>query len=176
MYKYFLCCFTAVSLLLSVGCNDSDLIVSEIQDTNSEIQLKNSDESGGYVYLCGAVNNPGVYEIHGDTRLFEIVDLAGGLDEEADIDSVNLAGSLHDGDSVRIPFYGENIIQDGLININTADIAELTTIPGIGENRAKAIIEYREQNGPFKSTEELMQISGIKEAMFQRIKAYVCVE
>lgn len=130
------------------------------------------------VYLCGAVNNPGIYEITEGTRLYEIVEEAGGLDEEADIDSINLAAVVKDEEQIRIPYIGETIVveEDSRVNINTASVEELCKIPGIGESRAKAIIDYRESAGGFETEEELMQISGIKSATFNKIKNYIRVK
>ena len=103
--------------------------------------------------------------------------MAGGLDEEADADAVNLAMEVIDAQQIRIPYIGESINtpEDKLIDINKADVNELCTIPGIGESRAGAIIEYREANGGFKDIEELKNITGIKDATFNKIKPYVCV-
>lgn len=176
MKKYFLGCLLAVSLFVAAGCGDDALILSDNQDTNSFTKQNNDEVDKGYAYICGAVNNPGVYEIRGESRLFEVVEMAGGLDDEADIDSINLAQTVNDGDSVRIPFYGEEHKPEDKVNINKADINELITLPGIGESRALAIIEYREEHGPFKNVEDLMQVTGIKEATFRRIEQYVCAE
>lgn len=130
-----------------------------------------------YAYLCGAVANEGIYEFTPGTRLFELVEEAGGLDEEADTSAVNLAVEVKDGERVRIPFIGESLIEeeDDLIDLNKADVKDLCSIPGIGESRANAIIEYRESVGGFSDIEELKNIPGIKDATFQKIKPYVCV-
>lgn len=171
-----------VSLLSICGCGDDGLVLSDVteeaaEESTIEYEDENKREKSGVIYLCGAVNTPGVYEITGDMRLYEAVEKAGGLDEEADIDAINLAERVKDGESVRIPYYGEtiSISDDGVIDINSATVEQLCTIPGIGESRAKAIIEYREENGGFTSVDELMNISGIKEATFKKIEGYVCV-
>lgn len=170
-----------LGLLPMAGCGDDGLVLSDVTEENNkdtiEYEIENEQDKTGVVYLCGAINSPGVYEITEDMRLYEVVEMAGGLDEEADIDAINLAEWVKDGESVRFPYYGENIMQgdDGIIEINSATIEQLCTIPGIGESRAKAIVDYREENGGFSSTEELMNIPGIKEATFKKIEGYVCV-
>ena len=131
------------------------------------------------VYLCGAVKNIGVYYFDDGQQLFEIVEEAGGLDEDADTDSINMAAVLQDGEKIRIPYIGENITteEDSLININTAGVDELCTIPGIGPARANAIIAYREEiGGRFENIEQLKEVSGIKDGSFNKIKPYICAK
>ena len=120
------------------------------------------------VHVCGAVEVPGVYELPVGSRIYEAVDAAGGFDEEADREAVNLVEGMEDGEQIRIPFIGEIDYNpgSGLIDINTADMDDLCEIPGIGESRAQAIIKYRESQGGFKSKEELMQVPGIKEGIY----------
>lgn len=133
-------------------------------------------ETAGYVHVCGAVKNPGIYEFTDGSRVFELIEKAGGFDEDADTESYNLALEVKDGQQIRIPYIGETIeSESGLINLNKASVEELCTIPGIGESRAQAIISYRDKNGGFKDVEELKEISGIKDATFEKIKPYVCV-
>ena len=194
MKKSILLLFLSFSLFL-VGCNQGGLTISggspdsfpeEITQQNnasngagsaSVSDAKETDSKDGCVYICGAVANPGIYEFTNGTRLYELIEEAGGLDEEADADAVNLAMEVVDAQQIRIPYIGESIQKDenDLININTADVEELCKIPGIGESRAKAIIEYRESQGGFKDIEDLKNISGIKDATFNKIKPYVCV-
>ncbi len=143
-----------------------------------------------YVYLCGAVANPGVYQIAEGSRLFEAVEAAGGMLDDADLTSQNLARVVQDGEQIRI-FTKEEIEElgadvtaaltgsisqgNGLVNINTASVQELTTISGIGESRAEAIIKYRETNGLFKSIDGIKKVAGIKEGLFERIKDQITV-
>lgn len=127
------------------------------------------------VHVCGAVNEPGVYELKEGQRINDAVQLAGGFDEEADRDAVNLVSVVSDGEQIRIPFIGEcmSASDSGLININDADEDALCQIPGIGESRAKAIVDYRREHGDFTNTEELMQVPGIKEGIYARIIPYI---
>lgn len=136
-----------------------------------------------YVHICGAVSNPGVYEIAEGSRLYELLSLAGGVSEEGCADALNLAELLRDGQRIVIPTFEEaETIQDmveqtaqGRVNINTASAEELMTLPGIGEAKAADIIQYRETQGKFQTTEDIMKISGIKDALFQKIKDRITV-
>lgn len=137
-----------------------------------------------YAYICGAVANPGVYRVPEGTRIYEAVELAGGYVEGADISAVNLADKIADGQKVYIPAEGEepavnvDTASSGMaskININTASESELTSLPGIGESRAKDIVNYRTKNGFFNSIEDIKNVTGIKEAAFEKIKDYIRV-
>ena len=130
------------------------------------------------------MNKPDVYELNLGSRMFEVIELAGGFTDNADYSSLNLAMVLKDGMRLYVPAIGENsdsqsIIEDSddnkLVNINNADISELMTLPGVGEAKAKDIITYREKNGSFKRIEDIMNISGIKDAAFEKLKDYICV-
>ena len=156
--------------------------------------VENSEKSGVYVYICGEVIKPGVYELSGDSRIYEAVDAAGGFTENAARESINLASKVSDG--MQITIYnkeeaaslpaggtsaGKNSGQDqmsgssSLVNLNTATKEELMTLKGIGESKAEDIIRYREKSGGFKKIEDIMKISGIKEAGFQKIKDSITV-
>ena len=192
MKKLLIIFIVSLSLFL-ISCDSNGIVLSEIPESFPEETLQlNTNENGadpapsfdaakeeilGCVYICGAVENAGIYEFKEGTRLYEIIDEAGGLDEEADADAINLAMEVKDGEQIRIPYIGETLgmAEEKLIDINKADLKELCSIPGIGEARAAAIIEYRESSGGFKEIEELKNISGIKDATFNRIKPYVCV-
>ena len=124
------------------------------------------------------MKHPGVYTVEHGARVYEAVEAAGGMTEEAAGERVNLAALLSDGQQVYIPNSTETAGQsetgtaaaDGLIDINSADAAQLQTLPGIGAARAEAIIAYREANGAFQSPEDIMKVSGIKEAAYNKIK------
>lgn len=130
------------------------------------------------VHICGEVYFPGVYTVYEGSRVYEVIDLAGGLTKDADAEAVNQAKEVSDGEQIYIPSVTENkdvTETRGLININEAGEDMLCTIPGIGVQRAKQIIKYREKNGDFESIEEIMKISGIKEGMFEKIAPYITV-
>lgn len=155
--------------------------------------------SEGYVYVCGAVARPGVYPLYAGMRVFEALELAGGFTEEADTEWLNQAETLRDGERLCVYTREETRLlreeqdvsgmnpqqepsgpgsagqSDGKVNLNTADREQLMTLPGIGEARADAIIQYRTERGAFASIEEIQNISGIKGAVFSKIKDQITV-
>ena len=136
------------------------------------------------VYVCGAVANPGVVELPAGSRAEQALMAAGGFGPEAAREAVNLADWVSDGQMLYFPTEGEaaesKLLEeeaaDGLVNINTADIAMLCTLPGIGESRAADIIAYREANGGFESCEDIMKVSGIKTSLYEKIKDKIKVK
>lgn len=150
-----------------------------------------------FVYICGAVRSPGVYEVGQNARIYEVVEAAGGLTAEAAAESVNQAREIVDGEMVRI-LTQEEAAKDGLeeagertetgvdgeaaqdsdgrIDLNLATAAELMTLSGIGQTKADSIIRYREKNGSFSSVEEIKQVEGIKEGVYNRIKDHIKVK
>lgn len=178
---------------------DQELSLSENQNKENTVstvveteQLEPEEEKKAsiFVYVCGEVNAPGVYELLSGARVYEAVEAAGGLSENAADNYVNLAQVIDDGEKILIPCK-EDILngtvtalengsaqassEPGKININTADADALTTLPGIGEAKANSIISYREANKGFKSKEELMQIEGIKEGVYNKIKDLIII-
>ncbi len=135
-----------------------------------------------YVYVTGKVITPGVYELPIDSRIYVAIELAGGLANDADEKSINMAQKLKDGDHIHVYAIGESYTLDtsddgnSLININTATKEQLMTLSGIGESRAESIITYRDTVGAFLSIEDIMNVSGIKEAAFEKIKDNISVE
>lgn len=140
------------------------------------------------VHVTGAVPRPGVYALPKGARVQDAVSAAGGFLAEADKASLNLAQELEDGQRLDIPFLeGFSPVlptavappvspaDTDLVNINTASAAELETLPGIGPTIAKKIIEYREQNGPFLSTEDIINVSGVGPGTYERIKDLITV-
>lgn len=139
-----------------------------------------------YVYVCGQVADPGVYPLEEDSRVFQAVEMAGGILPEGDPSSVNLAETIHDGQKIYIPSFEEaetwketevlqTNVSDERININLASKDMLMTLPGIGESKAEAIIAYRQEMGPFDSTEALMNVPGIKEGVYSKIKDRISI-
>lgn len=129
------------------------------------------------VYVCGEVKEPGVYFLAAGSRADDALCAAGGFTEEADKSYVNLAAKVNDGDRLYFPGIAETeqeraaekALKAGLVDINTADEALLCTLPGIGTSRAQAIIAYREEHGSFKSKEDIMKVSGIKDSAYRNI-------
>ncbi len=136
------------------------------------------------VYVCGAVEAPGVVELPSGSRAADALEAAGGFAEEARTDYVNLAAKLSDGEKLYFPTREEaeemesqaREAADGRVNINTADEALLATLPGIGEAKARDIIAYREAKGGFGDCEELMQVDGIKESTYGKLQDKIKVE
>ncbi len=190
--------------VLLCGCKDTsneDVLLSLNEETNAQMPVIEKQESMQtvlqseetepiYVYVCGAVNSPGVYQSQVGSRLFELIEMAGGFMPEADQSHLNLARTVSDGEQIVV-LTQEEIAQgmtavpensearvgadDGLVNINTASVSELTGVSGIGESRARAIIDYREKNGTFSSVEEIKNVDGIKDGLFAKIKDYITV-
>ena len=178
-------------------------------DNGSEaVSDKEMQQAMIYVDVCGAVANPGVFQLAAGSRVFQAIEAAGGYLPEAALTCVNRAGVLTDGQQLYILTQeemerqgldpaemagasdgqmngsagtGQNtgmtaqVQQDNRININTADEAQLTTLTGIGATRAQAIIAYREENGPFAAIEDIMNVQGIKEGTFAKIKDEIVV-
>ncbi len=140
-----------------------------------------------YVQVSGAVNHPGVYEMPLGSRVFQALELAGGMTQEAQEKSINQAQTLEDGQMIWVPTVEEAAAlpeqqpeslakDDGKVNLNTATKEELQTLPGIGEAKAQSIVAWREEHGSFTQIEDIMKIEGIKEGVFSKIKDSVKVQ
>jgi competence protein ComEA len=131
--------------------------------------------SAGFVHLSGAVLEPGVYPIKSGTRLFEVIALAGGFTKNADQDSVNLARVLTDGEQILVGRGGQAPVSDGLIHLNSATVADLDKLPGLGPTLAARIIDWREANKGFKSVDDLRKIGGIGDKLFAGLRKLVAL-
>ena len=165
-----------------------------MEDTNISNTIENQINTEKIkVYITGEVNNPGVKEVTDGARIEDVIILAGGLTEFANISKVNLAYKLEDGQKIYIPNVNEKLEEYiteeneegiveksnkslGKININTADIENLCELPGVGEALASRIIQYREENGKFKSKDDLKNVSGIGEKKFDSLREYIVVK
>lgn len=139
-----------------------------------------------YVDISGCITNPGVYEMDQEARINDLVEKAGGLCKEADIESINLSQRLEDEMKIHVYKTGESSSKpeeatsepakspNNKVNINKADLSELTTLPGIGKSRAEEIISYRNAN-KFKSIEDIKNISGIGEKTFEKLKDKISI-
>ena len=165
---------------------------------------KSNGQSQVVVYICGAVKHPGVYKFTAGSRVNDAINAASGFKKGAARTAINQARVLEDGEQITIPTLkqvkrkqlskttdGDNFqdkttdnentdssereSQNTLININTASAGELTSLSGIGQSRADAIIEYRQSNGKFQSIEDIMKIPGIKQGIFNKIKNKISV-
>ncbi|AZR73202.1 hypothetical protein BBF96_07270 [Anoxybacter fermentans] len=130
------------------------------------------------VHIAGAVHRPGVYFLPQNARVVDLIKAAGGVTRTADLNQINLAQPLMDGQKVVVPEKQDNITTRSIViknserkvNINTASKEELMTLPGIGPGKAAAIIGYREMNGSFRKLEDLMNVDGIGEKTFIKLK------
>ncbi|MBR2522871.1 MAG: helix-hairpin-helix domain-containing protein [Clostridiales bacterium] len=173
---------------LPVTTSGSGTDISET-DATSSLQSDNDEIS---IYICGEVNDPGIYKVPSGTILNDVAQLAGGFTEDAALEDLNLVYQLSGNLSIYIPSYGtlgeaDSFIlrrgstssdvsdnDNGLININTASLDQLVTLPGVGESLGQSIIDYRGGNR-FDSVEDIMNVSGIGEAKFNKIKDRICV-
>lgn len=160
---------------------DTDNVEGIIQEAE-----ETSTENLFFVYVVGAVYKPGVVEVAEGTRLYQVIQKAGGALETADLSKINLASIVKDEQKITVPYIEnkEDKVNDNsanvqagvrLVNINTASEAELQTLNGIGASTAKKIVDYRNQNGDFNTVEEIMNVSGIGQSKFDSIKDDITV-
>ena len=165
------------------------------QDTENQAIVEEDQikENLLYVYVCGAIQNPGVYSMPEGSRVCDIFETAGGFSSNAATDYWNQARLLTDGEMIYVPTREEvkerNLTGDtssvslqntddsnqNKINLNTASKEQLMTIPGIGEAKASAILSYRQANGSFSSIEEIKNVEGIKDGVYAKMKEYIVI-
>jgi len=165
----------------------------EIENTNTVEVEEEQDQEDIIVHISGAVAKEGIIKIKQGARISDVIEAAGGLNENASLKNVNLAYMVEDGQKIYIPKKEEEqeieneytIIQEGnnsnkistegeeKVNINKATQTELEELPGIGSSTALKIIQYREENGKFNSIEDIKNVNGIGDAKFNNIKEYI---
>ncbi|ANR75672.1 helix-hairpin-helix domain-containing protein [Streptococcus sp. oral taxon 064] len=167
--------------------------VSKDSSSEKEIKKEEKDESAEQdlitVDVKGAVKSPGIYDLPVGSRVHDAVQKAGGLTEEADSKSLNLAQKISDEALVYVPTKGEEVAsqqtgsgttastsKDKKVNLNKASLEELKQVKGLGGKRAQDIIDHREANGKFKSVDELKKVSGIGAKTIEKLKDYVTVD
>ncbi len=179
----------AVLIFWIVGFNKDEKIVEEIdtgkqisEEKNNDSELKNEERINIYADISGCVEKPGVYEVEEGTRMFQLIEKAGGLTKDADIEGLNRAEIVSDGQKIIIYAKGERhesentgVSSSGKININTADASQLQTISGVGPVTAEKIIEYRKANGKFSSIEDIKNVSGIGDKTFEKIRENITI-
>lgn len=178
----------ALILLLAVVIRINNAKDNEVQVEVSDEVNVNKVVAEMYVDISGEVNNPGVYEVNSDTRMYEVIKKAGGLTDDADTDQINQADYVEDGEKIIIPSINDEVnmdsseagmssdytVSNAKININKASKEQLMEITGVGEVIADRIIDYRKSNR-FKSKEDIMNVSGIGEATYEKMKSEICV-
>ena len=184
--------------LVFSSCNspkEETVVIEQSEEKQNKPQTEEHSEKEEvwiWVDVSGAVNTPGVYRLKQGSRVFEAVQEAGGFLENADTTGINQASVLSDGEKLQIYTIEEaqqmeiqpqefsdsreKADTNGKININTADLAELQEIPGVGEKKAQSIMEYRENCGGFQNIEQLQEIPGIKGKTFDKVKDYITVK
>lgn len=165
---------------LVVKINNADAKEIAAEDKTSKAQ------TGWYVDISGGVKSPGIYEVDSETRLFDVIKLAGGLADDADIDQINQAEFIKDGQKIIIPTKNENEAEgssldkgsssnsDGTVNINSASKDELKTIAGVGDVIAERIIDYR-KGSRFNSIEDIKNVKGIGDATYEKMKDSITI-
>ena len=217
-----------IAIILLIICVIVFTFYYYFYDTKEEVEIKKEEviiekeevqkEEIKYVYvdIKGAINNPNVYKIEENSRVIDVINLSGGLREDADTSTINLSKKVKDEMFIIIytkdeidKYKGKNTsaskineqlnkeiviidenndakldiktennkeqIKDTKININTASKEELLTVTGIGESKAVAIIKYREENGEFQTIEDIKNVTGIGDSLFEKIKEYITV-
>lgn len=193
-----------VSFNSDVKTVEPEVIALNNKEEEEKIEAENVIETI-FIDIKGEVNSPGVYEVKYGDRVIDAVQIAGGFTDKATTDNVNLSKKLKDETVIIIPSYlkdyenvtikndyeidiNDDIVQfdenesnekiessSSLVNINTASVVELMSLDGIGESKAKAIIEYRDTNGDFKNILDIKNVSGIGESIYEKIKDYITV-
>lgn len=178
--------------------DDLELVKSTELSFDNEVEdMKDHDSTGEndievIVDIKGEVNKPGVYELQTGDRVQTVIERAGGFTENADEQQINLAQKVHDEMIIYVPKVGEieeplpplpqssrsGAVNDGssdLIRVNSATEEELTKLQGIGPSKAQAIINYRDEHGPFQQAEDLLEVNGIGEKTFENIRDHIIV-
>lgn len=167
---------------------DSIDVIAKDSKISGNVSENDNSKNEISVYICGEIIKPGVYNMSMEDRLIKLVEMAGGFTQKADIQAVNLAEKLEDEAFIKIPSVivdsnGEIVNaatisgtqNSGKININTATKEQLETLPRIGEALAQRIIDYRESNGRFKDINEINNVSGIGDKIFESLKDIITI-
>lgn len=170
----------------TISIEEADLEIEAEESKASNAARKEGDEKV-FVDVSGCVKKPGVYEVSAASRIFQVIELAGGVTPDADTSYINQAEPVSDGLKINVPDKNNTDISAGTtssashenstgkININTADATKLQEIPGIGPVTAEKIISYRESNGYFSSVDQIKNVSGIGDKTYEKIKDIINV-
>ncbi|WP_051195216.1 ComEA family DNA-binding protein [Pseudobutyrivibrio ruminis] len=182
-------CVACCSIFLFAGCGkasyfQSTELVEAKEEADENKVVEDLVPSTIYVQVAGAVVKPDVYELPEGSRVYAAIEAAGGLRDEADDSDINQAALLEDGQKLYI-YTEEEVVKikqqeeqsnetdDGLVNINTATATELMALPGIGQSKANQIIAYRDANGSFSSIEDIKNVTGIGDGIFNQINSFI---
>lgn len=164
----------------------SDRVVVTPETIDSMFVEEAHEDKSIVVHVTGQVNNKGIVVLKEGSRVVDAIQAAGGSSEEADLDKINLAKKLVDEKWIYVPAIGEeeqnltfegyDLAGDGKININTANASEFETLQGIGPVLAQRIMDFREKQGSFKTTEDIMKVSGIGTKIYEGIKDSIRVK
>lgn len=163
-----------IGILRGATAPVEDVIV--VAPTHDAVEVRSGSL---YVHVSGAVREPGLYVLGGDARVVDAIAAAGGFAEGADEDAVNLARPVGDGEQVVVPVIGAAAVEaatppgDGRVDLNTASIDELDTLPRIGPAMAERIVRWRDENGRFTSVEDLLAVPGIGDKMLDALRDLV---
>ena len=169
-----------VLIVVLQGCSkgDSNETFTQLEDLELEGISEDSNQESIFVYVCGAVVSEGVYELPDGSRVYEAIEAAGGFREDAATTAMNQAQVLEDEQRIYVPTLEELRVQSTSegrkVNLNTATKEELMTLPGVGESKADSILRYRQEK-QFRRIEDIMEIAGIKEGLFEKIKEHITV-
>ncbi|MHC5267862.1 helix-hairpin-helix domain-containing protein [Enterococcus sp. LJL98] len=167
---------------------ETTMATSESEVSSDVASSSNSEQKEIMIDIKGAVKKPGVYTLAAEARLNELILLAGGFTDDAEIRQLNLAEKLSDQQMIYVPNQEElefkveeaqaanssvSKVEDSLVNLNTADSLGLQQLPGVGPAKAQAILTYREENGPFSSVDDLLQISGFGEKTVEKLRGMI---
>ncbi len=164
---------------------DNDLEEESIQSNGSNV-ITSNNKNKIIVEIKGEVKKPDVYEVDEGSIIRDLINIAGGLTEKANINKINRAEKLRDNQLIIIPDNESivngnvisnegNVSNDGIININSASLSDLQKINGVGAVKAQSIIDYRDKNGGFKSIEDLKNVDGIGDKTFEKIKDKISI-
>lgn len=163
--------------LLMTGCQRKEEVQISLEPV--EEQSQEEEKQTMVVNVCGAVKKEGIYELPAGSRVYQAIEAAGGFTEDAAYSSLNQAELLKDEALVYVPTEKEceeaQMVSSGKVNLNTASKEELMTINGIGASRAESIIQYREEHGKFQDIEDIKNVDGIKEGLFNKIKDSITI-
>lgn len=153
------------------------------QDSNSistnNDAVPNDEENTVIVYVTGAIQSPGLYKVPSRSTIGDVIKEAGGALPYGDVESINLAENVQSGQHIhiRFNFHGnpESLLRNQKVNINTATIKELDSLPGIGPTMAKRIDEYRQSKGAFTSIEDIKHVKGISDGVFKKLRDKITI-